>query len=526
MRPTLTTFPVIAVIWYCYVLEAKTQLPIRAHTTASDSLFAKLSTPETKLTLSASTVPGDQLLFAVLQGFSGKKFNITAVKKARELIKARESVAGLIELAVPGSVKHVRLSTIVEIAWRTLRSENTQNTIRDHLRVFRGLYLDCLRKGMNTSRKDPWGIVPVSRRPTTLALEDGDGVLFAELIRAGHKVVECDYLMGVVSMTVVGTSFLAKRIYSAAVLGRHLQELGRFDMMRDHFESIFPSISLEIEKQLRVTAPVFGKLLDGEAITDTDLTYRGLLLARDEAVGFLFKTLIGSKSFDRHCLLEQFLPHDGTIFHRAAREGLSSVFREVRLALQRARRNSSRKKKKKKKKHRRRDFLNMKAEVAKALALPVTTGMCVRACVSFVSNASLSVGIHSHQSDIQLRLQALHHLSFTLPFTHWQTIPLLLIRFVVGVSHRRHFLREILSGVARAHPTRTNGFRKRRPRGLPARQVRKLPPRVRRPCCGRRRSSADGRCEQTVRKRNPGHVCADRFARTIGNFSRPEQDRY
>ena len=96
----------------CHILEAKTEVPVRAHTTASDSLFGKFCTPETALTLYASELPADQRLFAVLQGFSSVNFNATAVAKARELIQTRKSLAGLIELAVLESLKHIRLSTI------------------------------------------------------------------------------------------------------------------------------------------------------------------------------------------------------------------------------------------------------------------------------------------------------------------------------------------------------------------------------------------------------------------------------
>ena len=269
----------LGILFQSYILDAKTQIPVQPHTSPSDVMIAQLSAPETAQALSASTTQAGQLLFGLFQGFAGSRFNVTAVIQARAVIKARASVGELAELTVPGSLKRVRLSTLMESAWRTFRSENNKSTnLESSERLFRALYLDCLRKGLKTSREDPWSVAPMSERPTALALQRRDGVLFAGLIRAGHTVSECDYLMGVVSYTVVRASFLAKKIHSMAALTRSLDAHDRVASIRDQFEFVFTSISLELERTLRLTTPVLGKILDGEPIVDTEITRRGFFI--------------------------------------------------------------------------------------------------------------------------------------------------------------------------------------------------------------------------------------------------------
>ena len=341
-----------------------------------DKVSAQLSAPEIRLALSTSTTPADLLLFGILQGFAGNDFNLTAIGKARAVIKDSESVAIFKEVKLPGLKKRFRLRTVIEKAWIKLRSEDKEGKVanlKNYLHAFRALYIDCLRKGLKTLKKDHMD-APFSERPSVLALRDRDGVLFAELIEAGHQVVQCDYLMGVVSNTIQGASFLAKKIHSAAALTKGHQEQGRNVSSRDGFEYAFRSIPLELEKGLREAAPVFGKLLDGEAIADTDVNRQSLLLARDQAVGFLLKTLINSKSFDPMCLFKTFPPHDGTIFIPAARECLPSVFREMRLVVEKNLKKFTRKVNKK---HRRRIYgrTNLKTKLAEALSSPMTTGV-------------------------------------------------------------------------------------------------------------------------------------------------------
>ena len=330
MRPMLAEIILLGITWHTHIIDAEIEMPVRPHITPPKNPFAILLDPETASILSTSATQEDQVLFAVIQGFAGTRFNVSAVTAGRAVIKARGSVAGLKELSVPGSAekKTFSLVTVIEIAWRALRSQNITNL--EHQRVFRALYIECLRNGLKTSRKDPWSNVPLAQRPTTLALQGRDGVLFTELVRAGHKVTECNYLIQVISHTVESITYLAKDLHSAAALSRYLREQNSTGtrenttmLMRDHFEFIFLSFPRQLTKQLRAALPALGKVLDGEPIVDRDVTRRGLLRARDLAIGFLLKMLMKSKSFDPRCLLQTFPPKDGTIFHRAAREGLS-----------------------------------------------------------------------------------------------------------------------------------------------------------------------------------------------------------
>ena len=359
---------VLAFVWQINIVNAYYDDDVE------DKTYAPLAEPETRLALSTSKKEADQLLFGILQGFAGSDFNTSAIEKAREIIKASKSVAEFKDVKIPGSKKRFRLRTVIEKSWINLRSQKGEvANLKNYLHTFRGFYIECLRKGLKTLKKDHMD-APFSERPSVLALRDRDGALFAELIEAGHQVVQCDYLMGVVSNTIQGETFLAKKIHSAAALARGLQEQGRNVSSRDTFEYTFRSIPLQLEEELREAAPVFGKLLDGEGIADTDVSRKALLHTRDQAVGLLLKTLINSKSFDPFCLFKTFPPHDGTIFVPAAREGLSSVFKEVRLSLEKNLKKFTRKVNKK---HRRRIYgrTNLKNKLAEALSSPVTTGV-------------------------------------------------------------------------------------------------------------------------------------------------------